>query len=291
MTWRWHEPGPMVAFWRCPAGSTPEPFTGEEEQALVFYFDTGHKTARIDGSGNLILTLVPLYGASDNSPAGDLAGLVAPQPNSTLCMQLVEMSGEASAHWVARGFNQIHQQQQADLAGCSAVVRPHITHNTSSLAGLGRFLGNAAEDCYSASAKAAIAVGARSGPQATVVFSCCGRGVALYRLLPVVSGDDSDSVSGGEAASMSDDEHVGADNAIKVPASAEVASSAEVALGLSGEAALLDAAWQQSMPFIGMFVNGEVGPGPRNACLGVSQPNQPSYDQSWTSMFATWWCA
>jgi hypothetical protein len=61
-------------------------------------------------------------------------------------------------------------------------------------------------------------------------------------------------------------------------------------MGLAGEAALLDAVWQQSMPFIGMFVNGEVGPSPRNACLGFSKPAETSYVQGWTSMFATWWC-
>jgi hypothetical protein len=64
-------------------------------QALVLFVDLEAAVVETD-TGTLLLTLSPAYGLFDDHPARHLARLVAPRPNSTLCMQLVEMSGEVS---------------------------------------------------------------------------------------------------------------------------------------------------------------------------------------------------
>lgn len=64
-------------------------------QALVLFVELEDAVLETD-TGTLLLTLSPAYGLFDDHPARHLAGLVAPRPNSTLCMQLVEMSGEVS---------------------------------------------------------------------------------------------------------------------------------------------------------------------------------------------------
>ncbi|KAF8072615.1 hypothetical protein HT031_000275 [Scenedesmus sp. PABB004] len=101
-------------------------------------------------------------------------------------------------------------------------------------------------DCYAAAAAAALAAGARSGTAAVVAFSCTGRGQALY-------------CEDGSAATS---------------------------FGAVTEAKIIDQAFSQAAPFVGAYVDGELGPALRALHLGGAA--DPPEVQGYTSMFGGW---
>jgi hypothetical protein len=57
-------------------------------------------------------------------------------------------------------------------------------------------------------------------------------------------------------------------------------------LGTDGEAALVDATWQQGCPFVGVYCDGELGPPVEHGCVGWAQQGVSSRPNAFTSMFA-----
>jgi len=60
------------------------------------------------------------------------------------------------------------------------------------------------------------------------------------------------------------------------------------------EAGLIDTLAGGSVPFVGVYVSGELGPEVQNMCKGWYKPGQhpvaPAEMQGFTSMFAAWGC-
>lgn len=131
-------------------------------------------------------------------------------------------------------------------------------------AGGGSSRRSAMQDCYDALVRTAAAAGARSGLQGITVCSCTGRGQVLY------TDDDFGALDGPAASSIC-------------------------------EATLIDAVCHSSVPFVGVYVSGELGPEVDNMCYGWCRPAAPddqqqqgsvtpSEMQAFTSMFAAWGC-
>lgn len=210
------------------------------------------------------------------------------KPHHSLCMQVVDTKGAACARTVRRGVSQLlplvhhntHAPQQAQLlppplpaAGTADAQQAVVSGDCSA---------SASDDYYAALARCAAASGARSGLQALTVCSCTGRGQGLYCGAP------------GAAAAA------GLEGVV-------ASSGGDCEYGDVCEARIIDSVSGGSVPFVGVYVAGELGPEVQHMCRGWCKPlaghsggggsnsggegsRQVAEMQGFTSMFAGWGC-
>jgi hypothetical protein len=110
------------------------------------------------------------------------------------------------------------------------------------------------QDCYNALARCAADSGARSGCQALTVCCCTGRGQQLY-------------ANGADPAA---------------------------AFGQLCEAQVIDGMCGGSVPFVGVYVSGELGPEVQHMAFGWGRGQDGAVAvaemQGYTSMVAAWGC-
>lgn len=240
-------------------------------------------TADVDSGSNTdsLSIVVSMY-----IPTSDMAAFqdLLDDTSGSLCMQVVDVTGDGSECCMRTGLaRMLPAECGADTTAAPAAAAAAGAASAAAAAAATAAAAQAAEapasaaaaeaarapaasdaassishtrDYYVALSQSARAAGARSGLASVAVFSCVERGQVLYAR----------------------DCHGALDAR---------------AFGARTEAGIVDGVCGRSVPMVGVFVNGEVGPPIAHACLGASMPDAPakeSMEHAYTSMCAVVRC-